>query len=62
MQIHGRFYELTKSQRKTMQEKEEHYKNMKLPSDPRHPMFYHVYSDTLPTEKCYRTIPPSKFE
>ena len=57
MQIHGRYYELTSEQRKQLLEKEEQYRNMSLPSDPKHPMFYHVYSDTLPWEVCYRTLP-----
>ena len=44
-----------------MQTKEKQYKKRtKLPSDPNHPIYYHVFKDTLPTEACFRGTPPCK--
>ena len=32
----------------------------KVPDDPRHPFYYHIYTHTLPPELCYRVIPKNK--
>ena len=40
---------------------EEQYCSLEeLPTDPKHPFFYHVYSHTLPREEQYRIIPDDK--
>ena len=31
-----------------------------LPTNPDHPMFYHIFSKTLPIEQAYRNIDPRK--
>ena len=32
----------------------------KVPDDPMHPYFYHVYASTLPPETAYRVVPKKK--
>ena len=32
----------------------------RVPDDPLHPYFYHVYASTLPPEAAYRVVPKKK--
>jgi len=62
MLVHGHFFDLSEEQQEEMLKIEKKYKKRtKLPTDPNHPMYYHVYRDTLPSEACYRGTPPCKF-
>lgn len=62
MLVHGRYEELSEEQRTQMMDKEREYLEMsQFPTDPHHPMFYHIFHETLPSEQFYRMIPEGKF-
>ena len=49
--IHGHYYDLSNFQQEEMLRIEKEYSNYeKMPIDPLHPFFYHIYSNTLPPE------------
>ena len=62
MLVHGRHFELSEEQRLALLKNEEVYLSLKrMPSDPLHPAFYHVFDHTLPPEHHYRIIPNGKY-
>jgi hypothetical protein len=59
--LHGNYYKLSESQRSQMKKfEEEVLANKQLSDDPRHPMYYIVYSNSLPHEQAYRMIDSRK--
>ena len=54
MAVQGNYHRLGEHQRKQMIGQETVYRQFpKMPADPNHPFFYHVYSDTLPPREAY---------
>ena len=61
MLVHGRYEELSEKQKYEMLLFEQQYsKFQQLPSDPMHPIYYHVFSNTLPADDLYRIVPEGK--
>lgn len=57
-----KYNQLPQAKRLEMLAKDAEYLRMKkMPSDPLHPFYYHVYAHTLPPEQAYRIVDVSKF-
>ena len=62
MRLHGKYYQLSKSQRRQAKELEQKYMQMYTDNQSPdekcggklHPYYYHVYESTLPPESAYR--------
>ena len=61
MQVHGRYHELSEDQIMDLKRRDQAYMSRtSMPSNPKDPFYYHVYSHTLPKEHFYRMVPEGK--
>jgi hypothetical protein len=63
LRVHGQFYQLSAAQRGDHLASEQRLLDefrSELPTDPKHPFFYHIFTNTLPPEAAYRLVPHCK--
>ena len=59
MHVHGRYFELSDSQKETMRKAEQKFLSRKtVTTNRKDPFLYFVYQNTLPPEEAYRVIHP----
>lgn len=59
MHVHGRYFELSDSQKEKMRITEQKFNQRKtVATDRKDPFLYFIYENTLPPEEAYRVIHP----
>ena len=62
MHIHGRYFELSDSQKMKMRKAEQKFLSTKtVTTNRKDPFLYFIYENTLPPEEAYRVIHPKTY-